>query len=277
MTLSTLLVHVDDSPHAETRIEAAARLAAEHGARLVGLASASVARLSTDVARYLPAAEIDRMARAARDGAEACLARFETIARRHELAGVERRLADQSTVDAIVQAARYADLVVVSQGQDQTIGDTPFEQPADIVEQAGRPVLILSRAWRNQPLGRRIAAAWDGSREAVRALTDALPLLRRAEQVDLLVFNSRARPVAHGEEPGADIGLWLTRHGVRVQVIRDTVDIDIGSALLSRIADLGSDLVVMGGFGHSRLRESLFGGVTRTMLESMTVPVVMSH
>ena len=277
MSLSILLVHVDDSPHAASRIDAAARVAANHGARLIGLSVVSRNLMRPDVARFLPQSEVNRAMKLGEENARSQLDKFEAIARGYELPGIESRIVDGGALEALTQASRYADLVVVSQGQSEVAVDTSFEFPAEVVMQSGRPALIVSRAWQGKSIGKRVAAAWDGSREAARALTDAMPILKKADQVDVLIFNSSKRPLAHGEEPGADIGLWLTRHGVKVQVRRDTVDIDIGAALLSSVADLGSDLLVMGGFGHSRLRESLFGGVTRTMLETMTVPVLMSH
>ncbi|MGE0799268.1 MAG: universal stress protein [Lautropia sp.] len=277
MTLSTLLVHLDDSTHAAGRYELAAKTAAEHGARLIGLAPIATLPFRVNLARALPRDEIEAAVARSQARAREMVAQFETIAGRFELPGFESRISELGVLDAMSQAARYADLVVVSQDDSEQFLDTPRDLGVELVMQSGRPVLIVSRAWRGRPIGQRVAAAWDGSREATRALTDALPILRRAAQVDVLIFNSSRRAQSHGEEPGADIGLWLTRHRIKVNVIRSTVDFEIGSAMLSQIADLDSDLVVMGGYGHSRLRESLFGGVTRTMLESMTVPVLMSH
>jgi nucleotide-binding universal stress UspA family protein len=121
-----------------------------------------------------------------------------------------------------------------------------------------------------------VLLAWNASREATRATTDALPFLKAADKV--VVAPVKPDRAAHGEAPGTDIGLYLSRHGVRVEVaaIQGT-DLDAGNALLSRAADLSIDLIVMGGYGHSRMSELILGGVTRTMLESMTVPVLMSH
>jgi nucleotide-binding universal stress UspA family protein len=107
-------------------------------------------------------------------------------------------------------------------------------------------------------------------------VTDAVPLLRRADAVELITVNPEGS--AHGDIPGADIALYLARHGVRVEVkIERAVDIDVGNMLLSRAADLGIDLIVMGAYGHSRVREYVMGGATRTLLDTMTVPVLMSH
>jgi nucleotide-binding universal stress UspA family protein len=118
---------------------------------------------------------------------------------------------------------------------------------------------------------------WDAGREATRAVNDALPLLERAKSVDVVSINPK-KVGKHGDEPGADIGLHLSRHGVKVNVQHlETRDIDPGDTLLSRVSDKGCDLLVIGGYAHSRLRDLVVGGVTETMLEHMTVPVLMSH
>ena len=149
--------------------------------------------------------------------------------------------------------------------------------PEYVVINSGRPVLIVPYAGRFDTFGKRVLVAWDASISATRAVTAALPLLRRADAVEIVVFNADVQDDAHGEQPGADIALYLARHDVKVNVVRQNSKIDIGNALLSMTNDLNSDLMVMGGYGHSRFREILLGGVTRTVLESMTVPVLMAH
>ena len=125
-------------------------------------------------------------------------------------------------------------------------------------------------------LGTRVMVAWDGGRQAARAVGDALPLLERAHSAVVLVINPRRG--AHGERPGADITLHLARHGVTVEAQHlEAEDLTVGDALLSRLADQDIDLLVMGAYGHSRLRELVPGGVTRQIFQQMTVPVFMSH
>jgi nucleotide-binding universal stress UspA family protein len=142
----------------------------------------------------------------------------------------------------------------------------------------GGPVMIVPYMGPAATFGERVIVAWDASREAARAVNDALPLLKRAKQVGVVSVNPRPWPFAHGEEPGADIGLHLARHGVKVEVQRvEGRDIDTANAILSHVADRSADLLVMGGYGHSRLRELVLGGVTRTILTEMIVPVLMSH
>src|SRR5262249_21576660 len=127
-------------------------------------------------------------------------------------------------------------------------------------------------------LGGRVLIGWDASREAARAVKDAMPLLAAAEAVKVLSIDAEQSPQRHGEMPGADIALYLARHAVKTQVERTvSAGIDIGNTLLSRTVDLEADLLVMGAYGHSRVRELMLGGATRTVLQSMTAPVLMSH
>jgi nucleotide-binding universal stress UspA family protein len=147
-----------------------------------------------------------------------------------------------------------------------------------LVLASGRPVLLIPYIGAGATMGERVVIGWDASREAARAVSDALPILERAASVVVVTINPRQRDFGHGEMPGTDIALHLARHGVKVEVQRvETRDMDVGNALLSHLAGQSADLLVMGGYGHSRLREIVLGGATRTVLGDMTVPVLMSH
>jgi nucleotide-binding universal stress UspA family protein len=148
----------------------------------------------------------------------------------------------------------------------------------DLVTSAGRPALVIPYIGAPEPFGRTVTIAWDAGREAARAVADAMPLLEKAEKVHLLTVNPRFGISGHGEEPGADIALHLARHGIQAEVNHSHArDMEVGDLVLSWLADSSSDLLVMGAYGHSRLRELVLGGVTRRLLDSMTVPVLMSH
>ena len=148
--------------------------------------------------------------------------------------------------------------------------------PEYVVLNAGRPVLVVPYAGQFEHIGKRVLVAWDAGVSATRAVVNAIPMLKRADIVEVAVFNAEDSGDAHGDIPGADIALYLARHRVKVDVIRQKTRIDVGNSLLSLAADLGSDMLVTGCYGHSRFREIMLGGVTRTMLESMTIPVLMS-
>ena len=138
--------------------------------------------------------------------------------------------------------------------------------------------MIVPYAGRFDTVGSNVLVAWNATREAARAVNDAMPILQKAEKVTVLSINPPSEEAGGPVWPAADIALHLARHGVKAEA-SSTVshEIDVGNAILSRAADFGSDLIVMGGYGHSRQREFILGGVTRTLLGHMTVPVIMSH
>ncbi len=282
MSYKTVLVHVDKDKHASERIEFAARIATSEEAHLVGAAPTGVSRFVYQ-SRYIYEGggmtthlenHIEELRREATDA----LRSFEEIAKRVGVPSYEARAIDDEAGGGVSLAARYSDLVVIGQSdRDEPSTTTLPDFPEFVVMNSGRPVLIVPYVGHYKTVAKRVLIAWDASTSATRAITAAIPLLKRAENVDVVVFNADSKGDAHGEQPGADIGLYLARHGIKVNVVRQKTDIDVGNALLSICTDLGSDMIVMGGYGHSRFREILLGGVTRTVLESMTVPVFMSH
>ncbi|HEY0063628.1 MAG TPA: universal stress protein [Telluria sp.] len=276
MAYKTILVHVDSSPHCEQRVRAAATLAQQHGAHLIGAAMTGISHYvyandNIDFSQMVVAMHVEAM----QSKNQAALQKFETIARQAGVESLESRLLNDDPESAMVLQARYADLVVVSQTDvnDASARLAPG-LPAYTMLAGGRPVLVVPYAGSFPRLGSRVLVAWDGGMEATHALTGALPLLTRAASVSVAVFNPDE---AHGPQPGADIALYLARHGVKVYVTQQHTGINVGDALLSLAADQQSDLIVMGGYGHTRLRELLLGGVTETVLNAMTAPVLMAH
>jgi nucleotide-binding universal stress UspA family protein len=192
----------------------------------------------------------------------------------------ESRVVDGDVSPVMALHARYSDLSVITQPEPGQWLDeqSPLLAP-ELLLHSGRPLLMLPAVGEPpQSLGSRVLVGWDGSREAARALADALPLLERAASVQVAVFEApRASDGRHGALPGADIGQWLARHGVNVEVQHLVTEVAVGDALLSHAYDWQADLIVVGGYGHSRFRETMLGGVTRTLLRSSPVPVLMSH
>ena len=273
----TLLVHYDAGRTAPVRLETAIELAGTFGAHVACLYALSVYPMPSHAAEagelFVEARERAQaeMLAAARHGYEECL-------RRTGFDRAEWRTSKADALDAVTLQARYADLVVVGQKNPEWPSGVNKDFEHSVPLAAGRPVLVVPYAFERRPVGQRVLVAWNASREAARAVSDALPLLKRARQVQVVAFRPEKSAAAHGEEPGADIALYLARHGVKVTVSRyDAPDVDIGNQLLSRAFDLSADLIVMGAWGHSRLRELVLGGATRTLLDSMTVPVLMAH
>jgi nucleotide-binding universal stress UspA family protein len=279
MSYKTILVHADQSRHSAARIRIASKIAIAENAHLIGIAMTGISRYlfpGGDVsnADVFVAAHIESL----HDSARSALDAFNTIASGMGVLSTEARLVDDDPDGGLSLQARYADLVVIGQTDpNDTASSIVSDLPQYVMLHCARPVLVVPYAGRFENVGDNVLVAWDGSREASRAVANAIPLLKRASKVTIAVFNPFAEYDVHGEQPGADIALYLARHNINVEVQRHTVEGSIGDALLSLAADLGSDLLVMGGYGHARVREVMLGGVTRTVLKEMTLPVLMSH
>ncbi|GAB7521069.1 universal stress protein [Paraburkholderia sp. 2C] len=285
MSYKTLLVHIDDSRHSTARVAVALDLAQRFDAHLIGLYIVSQdlfqplfrfddsLNLSTleeqHVQRQLSAqtAFLDAAQRAARN--------------------VEWRAPPGPAIETATLHARHADLLILGQRNPED----PASYVArhfieDLLMESGRPALVLPYAGNvAATLGENVVIAWDGSREAARALSDSLALIKRARFVTIESVGSHGRSGtpenAPNHEPAAtiDVAAFLERHGIRASFSTTpaVAGVSTGATLLNRVADLHADLLVMGAFGHPRAQERVLGGVTRTMLESMTVPVLMSH
>lgn len=279
MSYKTILVHVDHSRHAPQRIRVAAEIALRDNAHLVGLAMTGVSRylLDSDTVDQQEPVLLTHIS-ALKKQAEQALEKYEELVRQMGVLSWEKRLVDDEPAGGVSLEARYADLVVLGQTDtDEVLPAMMSDFPEYVVMYAGRPVLIVPYAGSFEHIGKKILVAWDGSMEASRAINGALPFLRQAQEVKVVVFNAEKQVNVHGEQPGADIALYLARHGVNVDVLQETTDQDSGNALLSLAADTFADLLVMGCYAHSRFREVLLGGASRTVLESMTLPVLMAH
>jgi nucleotide-binding universal stress UspA family protein len=276
MPYKTFLVHVDNGKYCPARLDMAIHLARRFDAHLVGLHALTAVRLPAYAIAEAGATLIEAQKSVAREQASRAESLFKKAIAGAGLNSTEWRVSSDDAVDAVTLHARYADVVVLGQPRERDGSGVESDFAERVVLSAGRPVLMVPYAGKFEGVGKRILVAWNTGREATRAVTDAIPMLREAEQVHVVVFNPEG--TAHGAVPGADIGLYLARHSVPVEVSYHRADdIDVGNQLLSRVADLGIDLIVMGAYGHSRLRELVMGGATRTILESMTAPVLMSH
>ena len=246
-------------------------------AHALGVAFAYEPIIPGSVMGGIPPEFIESQRAESEKNARAAIARFEQAAK---LAGIsfETRMLDASIAgasDELARMGRRFDLAVVGQAER----DKPM--PEEVVDEgvlfeAGRPVIFVPFIQREGLKLNRVMVCWDGSRAATRAIGDAMPFLEKAKRIEVVIVGSK--PPKSDEVPGADLGQHLARHGIKVDVKRITSpEIDVASTVLSYAADSSADLIVMGGYGHSRLREFVLGGVTRAILESMTVPVLMSH
>jgi nucleotide-binding universal stress UspA family protein len=281
MTYKTILVHVDSSSHVNLRIEIAATLAARYDAHLVGLALTGLPEIYFDPLMLNPVdPAVEPLLQVPRQRAADALANFEDIARQFHVGSTESRLEENESVQGVILQARYCDLVVLGQfDPDDDEASTRSDFAESVILECGIPVLMVPYASAVTGVGTRALVSWNASKEAVRALHDALPMLQRASPVAVAVFDPDRLPSAYRAVPDKHIVAALARHAVVAKVTRQvtTSDIDIANALLSLATDQASDLLVMGAYGHARFREILLGGVTRQILRSMTLPVLMAH
>lgn len=179
-----------------------------------------------------------------------------------------------AAADAIVAySATHADLTVLECGAT-ALQEAAFEAA---LFRSGRPVLLLPKGWRGQALGKRIVLAWNGKREAARALADSEPFLEGADSIHVVTVDGAA-PFEGAEEPGVEIAAHLARHGLNVELRQvESAGRTAEAALVDEARSVGADMMVLGGFGHSRLRQFVFGGVTRALSRSAPLPLFMSH
>lgn len=265
-----------DSP--DVAVHFAVSVAAAFNAHLAGIAFIYEPIIPVMIDMYgIPPDVIESQRVENERAAKAAVARLDEASRSAGVAA-EAHMLDAAVATAPAVFARLARRFDLS-----ILGQPEPEQPALdrlIVEAAlfdtGRPVLVVPYIQRNGLKLDRILLCWDGSHSAARAAADALPFLRRSKLVEVVTVASE--PAKSDEMPGADIAHHLARHGVKVELKRIvTAETDVASTILSHAADSSADFLVMGGYGHSRLREFILGGVTREILASMTVPVLMSH
>lgn len=269
MSLKTMVVHARSDRTLSVRLALAAALAEAHGAKLRVVFALQAPSSGMVYAEHVPAEVIQARIEAEKGQASSVRARVEDRLSRTSVAW-EWRVVPGPAEQVIAADGATADLIVMGHDGD----DAGQPSVAAVALAAGRPVLCVTPSGTGMTCGRRVLVAWNGTREATRAVHDALPLLRAADNV--ILFSA-----AVDAEPGVDIGdvvAHLASHGVTVEARHTALGTqDPGAAILAAAADADADLIVMGAYGHSRLREWAFGGATRTILAAMAVPTLLSH
>jgi len=216
----------------------------------------------------------------ARQEAETERKRVETrigrAGREVELRSAEALSRDLGRIAAV--HARYADVAVMTRPSEGPGADLREEIIEGVLFHSGRPALIAPPGWSGKSIGKRVVVAWDASREATRALSEADDILEFADAVTVLTVDAKPKMFGHGDQPGANIAGHLSRRGLPAEVRNvDSMGRSASLAILEEATALDADLVVMGGYAHSRLRELVFGGATRELLRTATVPLLMAH
>lgn len=247
------------------------------GARLTGVAFVYDPIVPISGTGYIPAEVIESQQSDNEAAAKAAVDRFAEATRRAGLSAEPLSLTASlsGAGDQFGRIARRFDLAVVGQAEPEASSVEEIVAETTLFE-SGRPVIMVPYIQKAPLKLDNVMVCWDGSRQSARAIADSMPLLVKAGRVEIVIItNERGK---QDEIEGADMGQHLARHGLKVDVHRITGgNIDVADALLSHAADSGADFMVMGGYGHSRLREFVLGGVTHSIFKSMTVPVLMSH
>lgn len=279
MDYRSILVHVDDTPRAPLRLDVAVRLARLHDAQLVGMYLTPGIELTPFTAAMIPPEIVERRQTASRETQAAAEGMFREACAHAGIESLEWRAPAGDARRAAVVHARYADLAVLGQPvRDEPDHGFASEMANAVLMDSGRPVLFVPYTGVDNTLGERIVIGWKDSRESARVVADALPFLERARQVVAVVVRPRADERLLESVAEKQLQAYLARHGISAQVKhRSSADESAGETLLSESADLSADLVVIGGYSRPRFAELVWGGVTRTMLQSMTIPVLMSH
>jgi len=276
--LREIVVFIDGRADTAGILEFAARLAKEHEARLISVfmqpdPEATPAQMFARGTGKLDVIE-DQQKKLDQIVAE-YRAQFEDISRRHGTRSEWRSLPHLSTEVGV--HAYYAELVVVARPESAAQTAGPPGLTESLILSSGRPIILFPPHSKVSQV-RRILVAWNATRESVRAVADALPLLVKAEAVEVLIVGHEVHSSDQSKEPGADVARHLASHGAHVGVNRIAPDgQDVGRLLLSRAAAFGADLLVMGAYGHSYMTEWMFGGVTRTVFDEAALPVLMSR
>ena len=262
MAIKNIVVHQDRTKNCATRLKVAAAIGKQHGAHIKVVFARGGWKESIS------------------ESAQDAKAEFQTL-----MAGVDAEWVeadafnpDKNLVDQLLWHTRHSDMVIVGQYNEHDHGFAPKTLVEQMMLESGRPVLVIPHVWKLATLGDRVMVAWDRKRESTRAVNDALPLLQQASLVELVAVTSKKPAPDRKFDRCADLATHLGYHGITA-VTNNLIarDIDIANLLLSIITDGDIDMVVMGGYGHARLRETVLGGVTKDLLAQMPVPVLMSH
>ncbi|KVN63186.1 MULTISPECIES: universal stress protein [Burkholderia] len=277
MSYKTLLVHLDDSERCAIRVDLALELAARWNAHLIGLYVVCQDLLEPlrRPDEPLKLAVYERLCDQRRKEAEE---KFLIAAERAGRSVEWQAPAGDATAAAILHA-RHADLLILGQEDpDDRLTYVARHFVEDVVMGSGRPAIVVPYAGDVLTIGENVLIGWDGGREAARVMADALPLLARARFVNVETV-VRGQPDPDKTPAGVDVAAYLERHGVRASFSTTPRDrsVGVGATLLNRVTDLHADLLVMGLYSHARMHERVLGGATRTILETMTVPVLLSH
>lgn len=277
MSIASILVHVDNSTACRTRLQTAARLSRQFDTHLIALYVIPRYSVPMYAEAHVGPEIIEATRRALWAAADEAKSSSEGIAGKMSV-DLEWRAVEGHLVNTLNEHGRYSDLVVLGQPNLEDPEDRSEGVADHVALECGTPCLVVPYIGASENLTGTILVAWNGSMESARAVKDAIPLMKKARRVEVLMVNPEQNEIQAGDIPGADIGTYLARHDIKVEAHTiHNKQIETGDVVLSHAADISADLLVMGAYGHARWRERVLGGVTQHLLEHMTVAVLMSH
>ncbi|MCP5083063.1 MAG: universal stress protein [Alphaproteobacteria bacterium] len=280
MSVGTILVSLNDVDRSKEILEITAALADRHDAHVIGLYVIPAVYIHPGISAHVTADVIDWGRKFFQDRADGVKKLFDAEMKKQGFKGEWRQVDGISHLVAtsVVEHGRQSDLIVVSQGGKNSNNGCEADFAERIVLDAGRPVLLIPNAGTFDTVAQNVIFGWNATRESARAAFDAVPLLKDGAKAHVMWVDSDLDAGDGAALPGAELAVALSRHGVEaISEPSTTANIDAADALLNRVSDAGADMLVMGAYGHSRVRELVFGGATRKVLDQMTVPVLMSH
>jgi nucleotide-binding universal stress UspA family protein len=276
--IKDILVNLEHKITRDPARDFAITIAETFDAHIAGVAFAYAPDFPGHAMLGIPPEIVAQMIAESEKVALAAIERFDAAAKRSMVSSEHRLLKAIAEAAPFIPSmlARRFDLCVFMQSEPDGVDNDDMIETS--LFQSGRPLIVVPYIQKEGLKLDHVVCCWDGSRAAARAINDGLPLLVKASTVDLLIVVNEKTENKNNVIRGAEMAKHLARHDVKVQIVTiPAADIDVANAILSYIADISGTLIVMGGYGHARLREIILGGVTRDMLKSMTVPVFMSH
>jgi nucleotide-binding universal stress UspA family protein len=285
MSYKTILVHLSDSRRAEKILSPALQLAERYNAHLIGLHAHAPVN-APPVSMPYTSEVLARLASQVRSNAEGIADTFLRMSKGRPFVAEWQmhKVAQTELATDVLSQGRSADLIIAGQTDGAWDLSPLLDFPERLALESGRPVLVIPHAGSHANIGRNVVIAWKSGRESARAVFDALPFLKDAANVHILEYaeSGRSDGILAAD---TSIAAALARHGIKPIIHSDVApglralapDTRVGDQILSRLVDLDADLLVMGAYGHSRMRELIFGGVTRHLMKQMTVPTLFSH
>ena len=273
-TFKTIMVSLNNPQFFDNNMAMAAQIAREYDSHIIGLYVVPSAIVYTASYGYGGPINFTELHRFYRSKASEVEERFLEFTRKEGLRAEWHKTSSLGhfVSDAIIEHGREADLIILGD-DNSTSPDVEFE--GRIAQSTGRPVLIVPNTTRKDFHFNKTVIGWDGSREAARAAFDAIPLLKMSDKTDVTCVNAHKERNLHGKSPGSELAKSLSRYGIVAEAVNEKTKTSVSSALMKRAE--GADLLVIGAYGHSRLREDFFGGVTNSTLKEMPCPVLVSN